>query len=251
MVLRRVAGREVGGFGRRLPVADRHPRDARRRRGVRLEQRRRDRQRAGDVVEAVARVVRRQQRRDVDLEVEQVANRVGVLGPIQPVQHHRARAGRAGGVRDRSPLRASRAAPRTRPAAAAARRAAASRRRAACGRPSPTARRGRRRVARSAPRSDRFAVLTRSLWQVTQYLSSSARCVVIASRVGGSEDPLPLYRRRHLRGCAGEQIPARANRDRERAQKAPDGPGHPRHPGVSVARTAAQFKPGPRYSRAA
>ena len=57
-------------------------------------------------------------------------------------------------------LRASRAAPRTRPAAAAAGRAAASRRRAACGSPSPTARRGRPTVARSSPCSDRFAVFT-------------------------------------------------------------------------------------------
>jgi hypothetical protein len=39
------------------PVADRHPRDARRGGGVRLEERRRDRERAGDVVEAVRRVV--------------------------------------------------------------------------------------------------------------------------------------------------------------------------------------------------
>ena len=67
LVLRGVARRQIGGLGRRLPVADRHAGDARRRGRVRLEQRRRDRQRPGDVVEAVGRVVGRQQRRDVDL----------------------------------------------------------------------------------------------------------------------------------------------------------------------------------------
>ena len=70
----------------------------------------------------------------------------------------------------------------TRPAAAAARRAAASRRRAACGRPSPQLGViGDRR--RSRPCSDRFAVFTRSLWQVTQYWSSSARWVAAACRL--------------------------------------------------------------------
>ena len=49
-------------------------------------------------------------------------------------------------------------------------RAAASRPRAACGSPSPTARRDRRPCVRSSPCSDRFAVFSRSLWQVTQYL---------------------------------------------------------------------------------
>ena len=76
VVLRGVAGREVGGLDRRLPVADRHPGHARRRRGIRLQQRRRDRQRPGDVVEAARDVVRRQERRDVDLQVQQVAHGV-------------------------------------------------------------------------------------------------------------------------------------------------------------------------------
>ena len=89
LVLRGVARRQIRGLGRRLPVADGHARDARRRRRVGLEQRRRDRQRPGDVVEAVRGVVRRQQRGDVDPQVEQIANGVGVLRPVQPVQDHR------------------------------------------------------------------------------------------------------------------------------------------------------------------
>ena len=39
-------------------------------------------------------IVRRQQRGDVDPQVEQVADGVGVLRPVQPMQDHRARAGR-------------------------------------------------------------------------------------------------------------------------------------------------------------
>jgi hypothetical protein len=47
-----------------------------------LEERRRNAQHAGDVVEAEALVVRRQQARPVDLQVEQVADGVAVLGAI-------------------------------------------------------------------------------------------------------------------------------------------------------------------------
>ena len=52
---------------------------------VLLEQRRRDAQHAGDVVEAVALVVGGQQVGDVDLEIEQVADGVAVLGAVQAV----------------------------------------------------------------------------------------------------------------------------------------------------------------------
>ena len=57
---------------------------------VLVEERRRDLQRAGDVVEAVVRIVTRQQGRRVDLEAQQVAHRVGVFA-VQAVQAHMAR----------------------------------------------------------------------------------------------------------------------------------------------------------------
>ena len=98
VVLRGVAGRQVGRLGRRLPVADRHAGDPRRGGRVRLEQRRRDRQRSGDVVEAVRRVVGRQQRRRVDAQVEQIADRVRVLGAVQSMQDDGARIGVAAGA---------------------------------------------------------------------------------------------------------------------------------------------------------
>ena len=52
---------------------------------VLFEQRRRDAQHAGDVVEAVALVIGRQQVHDVDLQVEQIAHGVAVLGAVQAV----------------------------------------------------------------------------------------------------------------------------------------------------------------------
>ncbi len=88
LVLRGVARRQIRGFGRRLPVANGHAGDPRGRGRVGLEQRRGDRQRAGNVVEAVRGIVRRQQRGDVDPQVEQIADGVGVLRPVQPVQDH-------------------------------------------------------------------------------------------------------------------------------------------------------------------
>ena len=66
-------------------IAHRQPGDLARGGQVPLGQHRRDRQHVGDVVEAEARIVRRQQRSLVDVEREQVADGVGVLGPVQPV----------------------------------------------------------------------------------------------------------------------------------------------------------------------
>ena len=68
-------------------VSDAHGQaaDLARGRQVLLEQRRRDAQHAGDVVEPVALIVGGQQIGDVDFEVEQVANRVAVFGPVQPM----------------------------------------------------------------------------------------------------------------------------------------------------------------------
>ena len=51
------------------------------------KQRGRDRQRARYVVEASRRIVRREKRVYVHLEIEQVANSVGVFGAIQAMQH--------------------------------------------------------------------------------------------------------------------------------------------------------------------
>ena len=62
----------------------------------------------GDVVEAGRRIVRRQQRADVDVEREQVANGVGVLGAVEPMQRRRARDRDAARQRDRAALRAPR-----------------------------------------------------------------------------------------------------------------------------------------------
>ena len=75
VVLRRVFRRAVDDQRRRRRLADRQAADLPRRRHVGLDQRRRDAERAGDVVEAVRRVVVRQVLRRVDVEIEQVADR--------------------------------------------------------------------------------------------------------------------------------------------------------------------------------
>ena len=51
-----------------------------------FQQQRRNLQHVGDVVEPVALVVARQQFGDVDVQRQQIADRVGVFGAIQPVQ---------------------------------------------------------------------------------------------------------------------------------------------------------------------
>ena len=53
---------------------------------VALEERRRHAERIRDVIEAVGRVVRRQERRDIDIERQQIANGVGVLRAVEPMQ---------------------------------------------------------------------------------------------------------------------------------------------------------------------
>ena len=73
------------GGGRAAWAAERHLRDACGGAQVPLGQRRRQGQSVGVVVEAVRRVVRRQQRR-VDVHREQVAHGVAVLGAVQAVQ---------------------------------------------------------------------------------------------------------------------------------------------------------------------
>jgi hypothetical protein len=51
-----------------------------------------------NVVEPSGRIVRRQQRRDVDLKIQQVADGVGVFGAVETVQHHRTRIRVRGGL---------------------------------------------------------------------------------------------------------------------------------------------------------
>ena len=80
-------------LGRRLEgrVAHREAADPARREDVAVEQRRRHREDVRHVVEAEIRVVGRQQRAAVDIERQQVAHRVGVLAPVQPVDGGAAR----------------------------------------------------------------------------------------------------------------------------------------------------------------
>ena len=86
-ILRQI-GRQTERLGRRRGhrSADRETADLLGGRKIALEQARGHPQHAGDVVEAVAAIVGRQQRRDVDLEREQVANDVVILAAVEPVE---------------------------------------------------------------------------------------------------------------------------------------------------------------------
>ena len=98
VVLRMVGRRPVGV--RRCPhgrAADGRAADDARRRQVLLEEQRRHPQHVRDVVEAVARIIRRQEARHVDLERQQIADDVRVLRAVQAVQGAAARIRRAGG----------------------------------------------------------------------------------------------------------------------------------------------------------
>src|SRR5262245_33281111 len=72
-------------------IAHRKTADFARGRQILLEERGRDLQYVGDVVEAVAFVVGGEQFGDIDVEVEKVANRVTVLGPIETMQRRASR----------------------------------------------------------------------------------------------------------------------------------------------------------------
>ncbi len=80
-------------IGRSLRIAHRQAAHFARRRQVRFQQRRRHPQNFRDVVEPVALVVGRQQRRHVHLQPQQIADRVRVLGAIQPMQRRAPRLG--------------------------------------------------------------------------------------------------------------------------------------------------------------
>ena len=91
VVLRQVAREtEDLGRGRRRRSPDCDPADLPRGGQIALQQGRRDAEHAGDVVEPVAGPVGRQQLRDVDLQVEQVAHGMVVLGPVEPMKRLRA-----------------------------------------------------------------------------------------------------------------------------------------------------------------
>src|SRR6185436_15291669 len=79
-------------------LADRQPADLSGGVQVRLDERRREAERTGDVVEPVRRIVRRKIRARIDREIEDIADRVGVLGAIQAMK-----AGRRG-VYDGGPI---------------------------------------------------------------------------------------------------------------------------------------------------
>ena len=86
-VLLEVLGSPVGvaGDGRER-IANREPADLPRRGHVALEEHRRDAERIGHVVEAVGGVVSGKKRVDVDVEREQIADRVAILGPVQTIE---------------------------------------------------------------------------------------------------------------------------------------------------------------------
>src|SRR5262245_43872490 len=87
LVLTEITFHRIGDLGRcRVALSDGEPADLRRRRYVSLEQRGRNAEHVGDVVEAVTRVVCREQSGGVDLQREQVSYRVGVLNPVHAVE---------------------------------------------------------------------------------------------------------------------------------------------------------------------
>ena len=98
LILRPILPHPICALGRGDSlIPDRERADLSRRRQIPLLQRRRDIQDIGHVVEAVRRVVGRQQRCRVDVQREQIANRVGVLSAIQPM-NDRGAGGTAGGA---------------------------------------------------------------------------------------------------------------------------------------------------------
>ena len=82
-----------GGGGAQRRVADGLAADLRGGQQVALEQPRRDGEDVADVVEAVARLVGRQEGLGVDVEGQDVADGVGVLGPVQPLHGRPSRIG--------------------------------------------------------------------------------------------------------------------------------------------------------------
>jgi hypothetical protein len=91
IVLRSILARAVDDERRLLRFADCEPADLLRRGHIRLDQRRGNTERAGDVVEPRGRIVRWQVLRRIDRQVEQIADRISVLGSIEAMQAGRRR----------------------------------------------------------------------------------------------------------------------------------------------------------------
>ena len=160
--------------------------DLARRRQVLFEQRRRHLQHVRDVVEPVRLVVGRQESGRVDLEREQIADRVGVLGAVQAVKRRPAGVGfRERRAIDRS-FRETRRTPSMR-RLVGPRRAERGHhaRRAACARLFPRSPRlpGTLVEVASCRASGRRSC-ARSLWQVTQYWSTRRAAGACAERAG-------------------------------------------------------------------
>ena len=155
-------GRDTVGVAGRLRAADcpdRKAADRLRRGEIAFHEGRRHPQHAGDVVEAVAGVVGRQEIGDVHVERQQVADGVLVLGAVQPMEclgATRIRMGRRCAIERALEKRDKRVLSRSRRGAAD--RTAASHPPAAYEPPFPTSRDVRRRCARSSVSSARFAV---------------------------------------------------------------------------------------------
>ena len=74
-------------------IAHRQTADAGRRGNIFLQQHRRNRQHIADVVETVSGIIGRQKQGGIDLERNQIANRVGILRTIEPIGRRTARIG--------------------------------------------------------------------------------------------------------------------------------------------------------------
>ena len=100
VVLRHVDRNDVGLRCEARPdrrVAHRETADPSGRRHVALHQHRREREGTGEVVEAVTRIVSRQQRFPVDVQRQEVTDGVGVLRPVQAMGGDATRLGGDGG----------------------------------------------------------------------------------------------------------------------------------------------------------
>ena len=86
LVLRKIGANAIGGGGRGdVHVAHRLAADIPGSREVALHQRRRHAENVGDVIEAAALVVGRQQRGGVHIQPDEIVDGVGVFGAVQPV----------------------------------------------------------------------------------------------------------------------------------------------------------------------
>ena len=207
----------VGDRGRRRrAIANREAADLAGGAQVALHQRRRHRLRVGDVVEAVADGVGRQERVDVDVDVEQIADGARVFGAVGALERTRARIRRRGprarSIRDSMlPARSTSAVPSGRLAPGGGimpTRMRRTMRSAVC------ATSGSANLAASKAANDRPPGLARSLWQVAQYcLTIAVCCSAVISPAGGRRAARAALRRGHLRcgsaccGCRSRCLP--------------------------------------------